>query len=92
MKTVIVAGSYRRMRETVGDFDILVAAANGDAVISAFCSFGKVKQGLARGQTRAAVVLNTRSLRALKPLIARTMWGLSGRLPVVSTVFTPPAA
>ena len=59
VEKVTVAGSYRRMRETVGDLDILVAARDGGAVIERFCSYDEVKEVLARGETRAAVVLKS---------------------------------
>ena len=59
VETVTVAGSYRRMRETVGDLDILVAGRGGGAVIERFCGYDEVKEVLARGKTRAAVVLKS---------------------------------
>ena len=57
VKTVTVAGSYRRMRETVGDLDILVAAAESSTVVERFCKYDEVAEVLARGDTRAAVRL-----------------------------------
>jgi DNA polymerase (family 10) len=52
-----VAGSFRRMRETVGDLDILVAARDAAAVIRRFTGYGEVAQVLSSGSTRAAVML-----------------------------------
>lgn len=54
---VDVAGSFRRARETVGDLDILVTAADRGAVARAFVEFPSVAHVLARGRTRAAVRL-----------------------------------
>jgi DNA polymerase (family 10) len=54
---VEVAGSFRRMRETVGDLDILVAARDAPAVIRRFTGYGEVAQVLSSGSTRAAVLL-----------------------------------
>jgi DNA polymerase (family 10) len=54
---VIVAGSYRRMKETVGDLDLLVIADDGEAVVDRFIAYDEVDEVLARGTTRASVVL-----------------------------------
>ncbi|NMF87684.1 DNA polymerase/3'-5' exonuclease PolX [Aromatoleum petrolei] len=57
VERVEVAGSFRRMRETVGDLDILVIAAAGNAVTEAFVTYDEVREVLAQGNTRASVVL-----------------------------------
>ncbi|MCX7184716.1 MAG: DNA polymerase/3'-5' exonuclease PolX [Nitrosospira sp.] len=54
---VTVAGSFRRMRETVGDLDILVTAAAARAVIQRFIGYEEVADTLAAGSTRASVIL-----------------------------------
>lgn len=56
---VAVAGSARRMRETVGDLDVLTTAANPGAVSRAFCDFDQVASINARGRTRSSVVLRS---------------------------------
>ena len=53
----VVAGSFRRGRETVGDLDVLVSSEDPDPAVAAFCSFDEVADVVARGRTRAAVVL-----------------------------------
>jgi len=54
---VALAGSFRRMRETVGDLDILVTAAAPAQAMQRFAAYPEVKQVLSRGETRASVVL-----------------------------------
>ena len=59
VRKVTVAGSYRRMRETVGDLDILVAAAVGAPVMKRFVAYDEVKNVLAQGETRSSIVLKS---------------------------------
>lgn len=54
---VTVAGSFRRMRETVGDIDILVTAMHAERVMQRFTSYEEVADVLSSGGTRASVVL-----------------------------------
>jgi DNA polymerase (family 10) len=55
----IIAGSYRRRKETVGDLDILVAAHAGTDVMQRFVSYDEVDEVAAHGETRATVVLRS---------------------------------
>lgn len=55
---VVVAGSYRRMKDTVGDLDILVTAAAGSALMARFIGYDDVQTVLAHGETRSSVVLH----------------------------------
>src|SRR5687768_14729951 len=54
---VTVAGSYRRMRETVGDLDIVITAAESPPVMQHFISYDEVAEILAAGGKRASVIL-----------------------------------
>jgi len=54
---VTVAGSYRRMRETVGDLDIVAAASVSSPVVQRFTSYDEVTEILSAGSTRASVIL-----------------------------------
>lgn len=54
---VEVAGSYRRMCETVGDLDILVIAGSDSDVMARFVAYDEVAEVLSQGPTRASVVL-----------------------------------
>ena len=56
---VVVAGSYRRRRETVGDLDVLVTTKDGAAVGDKLVGYENVTEVLAHGPTRTAVVLRS---------------------------------
>ena len=56
---VVVAGSYRRRKETVGDLDILVTSAKGKATVDRFIAYDEVAKVVGKGSTRATVVLRS---------------------------------
>jgi len=56
---VMLAGSYRRFMETVGDIDILVTATNAEKVMDRFVAYDEVRVVNAKGGTRAAVILKS---------------------------------
>ena len=56
---VVVAGSYRRRRDTVGDLDVLVTAKNGAAVGNRLVEYENVAQVAAHGPTRTTVMLRS---------------------------------
>jgi DNA polymerase (family 10) len=49
------AGSLRRMRSTVGDLDILVAAKDSSAVMEAFTKLPRIDRVLGKGPTKSSV-------------------------------------
>jgi DNA polymerase (family 10) len=53
------AGSIRRMRETIGDIDILVSSAEPERAIGSFTKMPLVKEVLAAGETRASVLTHS---------------------------------
>ena len=59
MEKVIVAGSYRRRKESVGDLDILAICAKGAEAIGHFVRYNEVASVLAEGTTRATVKLKS---------------------------------
>jgi DNA polymerase (family 10) len=56
---VVVAGSYRRRRETVGDLDLLVTSDDAEAVGDKLVTYDNVADVLAHGPTRTAVRLRS---------------------------------
>jgi DNA polymerase (family 10) len=63
LRTIEVAGSYRRRRDTVGDLDILAVEGRKAAVAGRFVSYPLVKEVLAKGDTKCSVVLRPSSDR-----------------------------
>jgi DNA polymerase (family 10) len=55
---VSLAGSARRMRETVRDLDIIATASDPHALVDYFCSLPWVVEVAAKGGTKATVVSN----------------------------------
>jgi len=57
------AGSLRRMKETIGDIDILAAAKNpvkdGPAIMDCFLKYHEVKSVIAHGETKSSVLLHS---------------------------------
>lgn len=56
---VVVAGSYRRGKATVGDLDILVTTKGKSRVMAAFVAYDEVVEVVSRGDTRATVILRS---------------------------------
>ena len=52
-----LAGSIRRMKETIGDIDIIAASPEPEKVMAAFCTLPEVTRILGRGPTKSSVVL-----------------------------------
>ncbi|MBV8353542.1 MAG: DNA polymerase/3'-5' exonuclease PolX [Verrucomicrobia bacterium] len=50
-------GSFRRGRETIGDLDILIATKQPERIIEHFLQFEPIDRVLARGETKASVLL-----------------------------------
>lgn len=73
VRHAIVAGSFRRRRETVGDLDLLASAGSQSAcaaIVERFTGFPRVARVIAAGRTRASVVLDDGlqvDLRVVRP-------------------------
>lgn len=59
VKDIVVAGSYRRCKETVGDLDILVTARRGSGVMDDFVDYDEVETVVSHGNTRSTVQLRS---------------------------------
>jgi len=57
VKKAIPSGSLRRMKETVGDIDILVISSKPSKVMNVFTTMPEVKTVLAKGPTKSTVIL-----------------------------------
>ncbi|HEX3018946.1 MAG TPA: DNA polymerase/3'-5' exonuclease PolX [Chitinispirillaceae bacterium] len=56
---LIVAGSFRRRRETVRDIDILITTDEPLKIIRQFQKFPEIKKVLVKGETRCTVILDS---------------------------------
>lgn len=59
VKQLVVAGSYRRRKETVGDLDILATVKKDSDVIKRFTHYEDVGEVVSRGRTRSSVHLKS---------------------------------
>jgi DNA polymerase (family 10) len=59
IKRISAAGSLRRMKETVGDIDILASGKDGASIIRLFASHPRVMRVLAEGTTKGSAVFAT---------------------------------
>lgn len=55
---ISAGGSFRRGRETIGDLDFLIATRHPQQVIEYFLAHHAIDRVLARGETKASVLLN----------------------------------
>lgn len=65
-----VAGSLRRMKETIGDVDILASSKHPDEVMDYFVKYPSVQRILSKGTTKSSVLLNDNmqvDLRVVEP-------------------------
>jgi len=59
VQAVIVAGSYRRRKPTVGDLDIIAVSDEGKRVSEAFVNYDSVADILSQGETKSSVKLRS---------------------------------
>jgi DNA polymerase (family 10) len=68
------AGSLRRMKETIGDIDILVTSDRPQEVMDCFLGLDHVAEVLARGPTKSSI-LTTAGIQADLRVVAPDSWG-----------------
>jgi DNA polymerase (family 10) len=68
------AGSLRRMCETIGDVDLLVASETPAKVMDAFASMAYVERVLAKGDTKSSI-LTTKGLQVDLRVVEPSVWG-----------------
>jgi DNA polymerase (family 10) len=73
-ETCTYAGSLRRMAETIGDIDILVASNEPAEVMEAFVNLPDVDRVVARGETKTSI-RTTRGLQVDLRVIEPGVWG-----------------
>ncbi|MGD9851715.1 MAG: DNA polymerase/3'-5' exonuclease PolX [Nitrospirales bacterium] len=59
VKDAIIAGSYRRRKDTIGDLDILVTCQDGKTIMDRFVDYNEVETVVSKGKTRATVLLRS---------------------------------
>lgn len=74
VELISACGSYRRMKETVGDIDILAVGANGSEIINYFTQFPMVSDILASGDTKGSVIIDNKYQVDLR-VVPRESWG-----------------
>ncbi len=76
IRDISIAGSLRRMKETIGDIDILVSAEKGNwyKIHDHFVKYPEVHDVLLKGETKSSIILNNGrqvDLRTVEPY----QWG-----------------
>jgi len=56
VKDILIAGSLRRFKETIGDADILIASEKPQPIMDAFVKLPQVARALAQGETKSSVI------------------------------------
>jgi len=70
VKRISTAGSLRRLKETIGDIDILSEGTDGEEIIKKFTSLPSVGRALASGGTKGSIIVEDGTqvdLRVVEP-------------------------
>ncbi|MEP7060549.1 MAG: DNA polymerase/3'-5' exonuclease PolX [Actinomycetota bacterium] len=74
VQMISFAGSLRRMRETIGDVDLLVASNDPVPIMEALVSHPAVTRVLARGESKSSVLVE-RGLQVDLRVVPSKVWG-----------------
>jgi DNA polymerase (family 10) len=74
VRRVAYAGSLRRMRETIGDVDLLVASEDPVPIMDAFTGYGVVDRVIAKGEAKSSV-LTRAGLQVDLRVVPLEAWG-----------------
>jgi DNA polymerase (family X) len=74
VQEVAYAGSLRRMRDTIGDIDVLVASTEPAPVMEAFRTFDLVTDVIAAGEKKTSVI-TTRAVQVDLRVVDPSAWG-----------------
>jgi DNA polymerase (family 10) len=74
VKNLTAAGSLRRFKETVGDIDLMGTANSPEEVINAFVNLPQIREVVAKGPTKATVIL-PRGLQADLRMVEHDSFG-----------------
>ena len=69
-----IAGSFRRRKETIGDFDVLIQTEEPASAIDLFTKKDEVKEVLSSGELKASVILQDRMQVDVR-VISEESWG-----------------
>jgi DNA polymerase (family 10) len=74
VRRIEYAGSLRRMAETIGDLDLLVASEQPIGVMDAFVGVGDVERVIAKGDTKSSVLMR-QGLQVDLRVVPPEAWG-----------------
>jgi len=74
-ESISPAGSLRRMRETIGDIDILATGEKTEDIINTFVRQPYVKDIIAKGDTKASVRTSYEDLQVDLRVVEKESWG-----------------
>lgn len=70
VKNIALAGSLRRMKETIADGDVLVSAVKPEPIMEAFVKLPEVERVLSHGETKSSIITKDNfqvDLRVVRP-------------------------
>ena len=71
---ISMAGSLRRMKETIGDIDILVASDEPERIMGTFTSMQGIEEVISRGGTKSSIRLGT-GIQVDLRVVPSASWG-----------------